>query len=353
MMSDVFREILDSLGSGVIAVDDEGVVTAVNPAARAHLRLSETELKQGVRIDGLPHLAPLAEVWNEVHAMCKPIARREILLSLGEETKKQIGLSVSLVSGNKPFNGAVFLFTDMTERRRQERSAELNRQLAALGELTAGVVHELRNPVSVISGMAELLMRKTDQNDDRHGTAKVIFNEAAALERSISQFLGFARPFELQMATCSVDDIVQRSVQLCRRRAMGKDVSVEAAVAPTLPLVRADVYRMAQALSNVLNNAIEAAPEGGFAIIEAYQQNDDIVFEIADNGPGIALGSGEDLFTPFFTKKEGGTGLGLSIAHRIVTAHKGTIQHTNQREGGARFVVRIPIKPDEATDVIF
>lgn len=352
-MTEAYREIIESLGSGVLAVDEDGVVNAVNPAARAHLHLSADELREGIRIEELPHLAPLVDVWNEVHTSCKPIARREITLSLTDQTTKQIGLSVSMIRGEKPFNGAVFLFTDMTERRRQERSAELNRQLAALGELTAGVVHELRNPVSVISGMAELLMRKTEQNDERHGTAQVIFNEAAALERSISQFLGFARPFELQVATCSVDDIVQRSVQLCRRRASGKDVSVEAAVAPILPLVRADVYRMAQALSNVLSNAIEAAPEGGFATIEAYQQRDEIVFEISDNGPGIALGRGEDLFTPFFTKKEGGTGLGLSIAHRIVTAHKGTIQHANQRDGGARFVVRIPIKPDEATDVIF
>src|SRR5690606_32244747 len=114
--------------------------------------------------------------------------RRELVLET-PEGQKIVGVTASLLQGPAAFNGVIFLFIDLTEIRQLRRAAELNRQLAQLGELTAGVVHELRNPLSVISGMSELLMRKLGEGHEHQRKAKVIFEEAEELEKLITQFL--------------------------------------------------------------------------------------------------------------------------------------------------------------------
>jgi PAS domain S-box-containing protein len=342
-MFDFYEQIVNSLGSGVIALDLDGKIIMANPVAAAYLGVDSSALAPGTALTGVPNAEPLAEVLSQVTESGESISRHEVTLALPNGVVKQIGLSAS-VHTEEELHGIIVLFTDMTERVRLERSAELNRQLAALGELTAGVVHELRNPVSIISGMAELLIRKLDPEDERQNAANTILREASALERLISQFLGFARPFELQRGKCTADAIVDRTVQLCRRRAEHKRVNLDAE-SPANIRVHADLYRVAQALSNIANNAIDAVPEGGRVHIRATACEGVVEFEIADNGPGIVLQPGEDVFRPFFTKKEGGTGLGLTIAHRIVAAHDGTVSFDSGDDGGACFTVRIPLAP--------
>lgn len=348
-MQDYTQQIINSLTSGVIAVDADGAVVTANRTACEHLHTKGDELHPGVRLDDLPFLGPMVEVFHEVSETREPLLRKEIALELPDGERKEIGLSASLLEGPDPFNGVIFLFIDMTERRRLERAAELNRQLAALGELTAGVVHELRNPVSVISGMAELLMRKL-KDDDGRKTADAIFREAAHIERSISQFLGFARPFQLSPAKCHPRKIGERAFLLCQRRAEAKSVELSLACDNDVPEMSADIERVAQALANIVNNAVDAVARGGSVALHISSDPDEsgdgeIVFEITDNGPGIHLEKGENLFTPFFTKKEAGTGLGLTIVHRTVAAHRGSVRYGNRLEGGARFVVCLPIDP--------
>lgn len=340
-MHDLNAEIIQALASGVIAVDRDGVIITLNAAATDFLCVSPDTLRPGAKLSDIPHIEPLATLLAKIMRGGQPVSRHEITLACPGGIVKQIGLSASMHEGRGAFDGVVVLFTDMTERLRLERSAELNRQLAALGELTAGVVHELRNPVSVISGLAELLIRKLETGDVRREAAETILRETREIERSISQFLGFARPFELQLGTCSPADIIDRTIQLCRRRAENNGVTIENQSGTHMHPVRADLYRFAQALSNVVNNAIDAAPKGGRVVLDAYEEGEYTVFEISDNGPGIHLRPGEDLFAPFFTTKEGGTGLGLTIAHRIVTAHGGSVSYANLPEGGACFVVRL------------
>jgi two-component system sensor histidine kinase AtoS len=339
------EQIINALASGVIALDRNGSIIRANPAACLFLGVPPGALLPGAKLEHLPHTQALATILRQIADSDEPVSRHEITLTLPDGSVKQIGLAASVHRGQSGFEGVVVLFTDLTERLRMQRSAELNRQLAALGELTAGVVHELRNPVSVISGLAELLVRKLGPGDERTEAAQTILHEAMALERSIAQFLGFARPFELQFGRCTAQEIVERTLQLCRRRAEHKDVHVESSIDPDLPEFRADPMKLAQALSNVVNNAIDAVSKGGRASIRAFRDGKTVVFEVSDNGPGVQLGPGEDLFAPFFTKKEGGTGLGLTIAHRIVSAHDGTMSYGNRPDGGACFLIMLPATP--------
>jgi signal transduction histidine kinase len=140
--------------------------------------------------------------------------------------------------------------------------------------------------------------------------------------------------------------VAERSRLLCDSRAAAKQVTLDITAGPELPKFTIDPEKLAQAVVNVVNNAIDAAPPNGRVALRVERDNLDILFEVTDNGPGIHLKPNEDIFKPFFSKKESGTGLGLPIARRIVSAHQGTITFTNQEGGGSSFVIRVPIKSE-------
>lgn len=344
-MSYLHEQIIEGLTSGVMGVDEDGVIVAANSAAGRFLNMDSGRSLVGGKLAGLRTAAPIAEVVAEVLATGTPVSRRVLQVEVEGGALREIGLSASPLGGSDSPTGVALLFTDMTKRRELERIEKLNNQLITLGELTAGVVHELRNPVSVISGMAELLMRGMDEKETGYTAAQTIMNEAAQIEESIAQFLGLAKPFNMEPGKCSPDDAAQRAIQLCERRAKEKGVEVTYTPNESLPVLYADAERLSQALGNLITNAIDAVDEGGRVALSVREVTQQIVYEVLDNGPGIELGPGEDLFKPFFTKKEGGTGLGLPIVKRIVAAHGGTVTYENVDGGGARFIVRIPTSP--------
>jgi len=338
------ESIIDSLLSGVMVFDSNQHLLLANHAAAANLDVPLDALARGERVSSLPLPAEFrAFVENALNAH-RPLERQEVVIRQPDGSRKEIGLSGSLLRGPAEFNGMVFLFVDMTERRALERAGELNRQLAQIGGLTAGVVHELRNPISVIGGLAELVRRKMDESDPRRKNVLAIIEESHRMERSISQFLGFARPFELEPILCGPRAIVQRAIALSRGRAEKKKVAVELRPGRPLPEVRADLNMLAQALNNIITNAVDAVGVAGKIEIDVREEDEEIVFDIVDNGPGVQVGEKDDIFSPFFTRKESGTGLGLAICHRIVTAHGGSVSYKNREEGGAQFTVRIPVR---------
>lgn len=338
----IFEQIVSSLASGVLAVDATGRILVANEAAARHLDVAPDCLTPGAALDDIPGAAePLRRLLDELARHHAVVSRREATLS-APEGNKVLGISASPLQGPAAFNGVIFLFMDITELRRLERTAELNRQLAQIGELTAGVVHELRNPLSVISGMAELLLRKSVEQDPVHAKASTILAEAGQMEQLVSQFLSFAKPFELKPGPCMLADILERSRVLCAPLAEQSGVALHVEASGETPPLLADVSKMAQALSNILRNAVEVSPRGGRVDFGGRAEADQVIFRVDDEGPGIHLEAGDDLFSAFFTKKAGGTGLGLSIVHRIVTAHRGTITYGNNESGGAWFEVTIP-----------
>ncbi len=337
---DIYARVVESLTSGVLATDGDARITACNPAAQDFLHV---DMVLGLDLHTVPELQQFALLWDEMRAGELEIARREFFLKHGTEAPREIGVSASRLDQVDTFDGVIFLFTDMTERRLLERSAEVNRQLASLGELTAGVVHELRNPLSVISGMAELLMRRLEPGEKTYRSAETIWREAQDLDRSISQFLGFARPFELHRADTTPNAILERVRQLCEQTARHRRVELRVGEEHLHIKLRVDPLKMAQAIANMVTNAIDVLREGGEVRIHVVLQDDVVYFRVQDDGPGVHVEPHENLFSPFFTKKRGGTGLGLAIVHRIVTAHGGTVSYRNADEGGAVFEIRLPL----------
>ncbi|MEX2015779.1 MAG: ATP-binding protein, partial [Candidatus Hydrogenedentales bacterium] len=304
------EQIVSMLSAGVIAVDSTGRIISVNPAAQKHLNIEPERLQVGTRMVGIPELEPFVNILEEVLASGSPLSRREVTIGTQPWSQKDIGLSVSLLAGKQHCEGAIFLFTDMTERRRLERAASVNEQLANLGELAAGVVHELRNPLTIIRGRAELIARST-MEDRELESARAILDEVRHLEKTINQFLRFAKPFSLQPARCDAQEVVDRALALNREKATDKSVQLHFQLAETPQPMTADKARLAEALGNLLGNAIEAVEEGGHVGIRVEQASNMTRFEVKDDGPGVWPEEGEDLFSPFFSKKHNGTGLGL------------------------------------------
>lgn len=344
-MTDSFHpseQIVHGLTSGVVAVGADDIIMSVNPAACTHLNLDPEDSHVGERFSEIEGLLPFSDILAEVKVKHQALPRREVVIDQPGFKRKEIGVSVSLLAGPEPYNGAIFLFVDMTERRLMERVAEMNRQLASLGELAAGVVHQLRNPLTIITGRAELILRDLD-SDKHRDSMESILREARDLEDSIAKFLEFSKPFELHPETCEAQGILDRTLQLCRVQAEKKDVEIRVGDASGMKPMRVDRTRTGEAIANIVSNAIDAVDEGtGVVELSARQADHLTEFEVTDNGPGVHLGEGEDIFTPFFTKKRDGTGLGLSIAQRILSLQGGYLEFENVSGGGARFTVQLP-----------
>jgi nitrogen-specific signal transduction histidine kinase len=184
------EQLIASLSSGVIAIGAQGTIMTANQAAADHLGVGIARLQPGVEIDQLEGIKALVSVKLEMLETKQPISRRELEIESPGGTRT-IGLTASLLQGPEEFNGAIFLFTDLTKLRELERAATLNHQLAQIGELTAGVVHELRSPLSVVSGMSELLLRKL-KDADNYRKAELIHDEPVNMSKLISQFLSFS-----------------------------------------------------------------------------------------------------------------------------------------------------------------
>jgi two-component system sensor histidine kinase HydH len=223
----------------------------------------------------------------------------------------------------------------------KNRQLERKKRLAALGEMAAGMAHEIRNPLGGIELYASMLARDLQEFPASLQLVRKISSGVKRLEGLVSQVLQFSREISPQIQTADLSAIVDQSVEFAADR-IGPPLVCRVAGPRPMP-VRIDPLLMGQAFLNLTINAIEAVGEAGGAIDITWSRIEDegkFRFSIKDSGPGIAPNVLDKIFNPFFTTKESGTGLGLAIVHRIVEAHDGTITVTNAPQGGAIFEIR-------------
>jgi len=224
-----------------------------------------------------------------------------------------------------------------------EREARRAEHLAAVGQMAAGIAHELRNPLMPIKILVQSAAdRRPSPGLDGRDLA-VLEQEISRLERSIQMFLDFARPPTLEKRTFEVREILEQIVQLLEARAERQGVFIQRRFPDEPLLLQADVGQIRQVVLNLLLNALDAVPQGGTITLELRRERGDwLALSVADSGCGLPSGLGAQIFEPFVSTKETGLGLGLSICKRIVEAHEGEIQAANRPEGGAIFTVRLP-----------
>jgi len=241
-----------------------------------------------------------------------------------------------------------------TNRRLEEAQAEARRseRLAALGQLSAGLAHEIRNPLGVIKGSAEMLTQKLQASDElARELAGYISTEVNRLSALVTEFLDFARPLHAQPHPADLVALLDRVLQIVAGRFTGKAVRVERHYAGGLPLVPLDESLCEQAFLNLVQNAYEAMQDqdqGGTLRVDVrpatQHDRQGVELRLADSGPGVPEELREEIFNPFVTTKKTGVGLGLSIVSKIVDGHHGSIRVENAPEGGAVFTLFFPLE---------
>jgi signal transduction histidine kinase len=233
------------------------------------------------------------------------------------------------------------IYRDMSLKDKQIMQAE---KMAAIGELAAGIAHEIRNPLGIITGSAEIVQKHKDQKI-REEMINYILEESKRIDGLVNSLLDFARPKEPQLMSCDLREILEKMLLLLSPRAHILRVHIRKEIPQTPLRVSVDPDLIRQALMNLGVNALEAMPNGGVLKIAVMADGQDNVFiRFSDTGKGIPKEIQTKVFDPFFTTKEGGTGLGLSIAHQIIIQHGGTITLEEGEERGSTFTIILPLE---------
>lgn len=224
-------------------------------------------------------------------------------------------------------------------------------RLATLGQVAAGIAHEIRNPLVGIGSNAFLLLDDFDKSDPRHTDLDMIVKETKRLDRIVNQIVDYARPRELAPVLYPVNDLVDEVVKLLDPSLTAKHLVVTRSLPPTLSPLHADCDQLKQVLLNIFQNAIEASPEGAVIEVAAFEQSsgehEGMVIKVTDHGVGISEKSLARVFEPFFTSgKRQGTGLGLAICRNIIEAHGGDIQLTSEQGKGTSVRIWLPLRQE-------
>ncbi len=339
--------ILNHMSSGVLVVDSEGKIITVNPAAEEILGVRRDEILLRNLDETLSSTMP--ELVREVETALikgKTKFRHEITVENMRHRMIPLGISISLLrDDNDEKRGAIAVFQDLTEvRRMQERIRKADR-LAAIGELSAGIAHEIRNPLASISGSIEMLYNDLDLTGENKRLMELIMKESDRLDRIIGDFLEFARMRPPAAGRLSMRKVLEETLTLLKNsNSFRNNVTLELDCPEEEIWINADEEQLRQVLLNLAINACEAMEEGGRLGVEAKCEGEKHVrITFSDEGPGIEEEAMERLFEPFFTTKDGGTGLGLAVANKIIEAHGGTLTFRNREGGGAEFTLVLPV----------
>jgi len=237
---------------------------------------------------------------------------------------------------------------NIIQKRAEERlklKDQLSRakHLSSLGEMVAGVSHEIRNPLGIISSSAELLKKKMMSDGVSANIPDIIIEESGRLNNIITDFLNYARPREPNLFPCSVVGVLDKIIAYLSSQMENQGYTIQTEYDRKVPNIQADADMLYQAFLNILLNAMQAMPDGGVIDIAAFSREGHLWITFEDHGPGINKDSMGKMWDPFFTTKDKGTGLGLGIVKNIIEAHSGKIRIENRTSGGARVAIRLPV----------
>lgn len=337
--------IVQNLASGVLSMDSSERVVHINRAARETLGLEGP----GVRGRPVAEVLPVGsegflEVLRQAYSTRESVRRGEIEITRGN-TMIPLGVGTTVLVGpDGEVTGVVALFQDLTEVRRQEALGKRRDRLAAVGELAAGIAHEIRNSILPISGSVQILAQGLDENDERRKLFNVVEREMENIEGFVRSLLSYTRNQEPQAAAVDLRAVAE---QVAGDVELGTSKKTSVRVQGGREWAWADEEQIRQAVRNLVMNAVDAVDAGGEITLRIGSEADGRPWiEVEDDGPGIPDDVRNRVFQPFFTGKPGGTGLGLAIASRIVEDHDGQLELMEGSRGGARF--RIVLNATEA-----
>ena len=306
--------------AGVVA---KQLVRPIRELNRAVLAVASGDLQTRIRVTGTDEIGELSRAFNEMAASLA-VSRAE------------------LTDANAALTGA-----NLELRQMQEGMLRAER-LAAIGQLAAGVSHEIDNPVGIILGLSELMLEETAPDDFRYEDLQAIIAECKRCRRITGGLLGFARSSVGDLGEVDLSLLLTATLDALRPQKLFKNIEI-VVHDQTLPLLQVDADQIRQVLINLCLNAAQAMSGAGRLTVELSTEDDSVFVDVSDNGPGIPPQALEQVFAPFYsTKGRGeGTGLGLSICRRLIEEHRGELTVANLPSGGAVFRIRLPIESQE------
>lgn len=338
------NQIVTSLPVGLIATDQQGKFAFANRAAERITGLTLTGTGGAAADEMLPdYFRHLQELLDREGA----IFEKEMEGEFAGGRVVPLSLSAAkIINEEGNFVGRVFIFRDLGEVRRLQDEIRRQEKLAAIGELAAGVAHEIRNPLSSIKGIASYYRDKFPAGGEDQELAGVMSEEVDRVSRVISELLELARPTKLELKPTNLHELLRHSARLIAQEAAAKKVEIVLNLPVEPVMATVDPDRLSQCLLNICLNGLQAMEHGGRLTISCPAPvQDKVTIEIKDNGPGIAAADLAKIFDPYFTTKPQGTGLGLAIVHKIIEAHHGQVKVRSTSGRGACFAIILPPSP--------
>jgi two-component system, NtrC family, sensor histidine kinase AtoS len=343
--------------NGVIAIRRDGTLALMNDEAYRSFGIVRQPNDIGRPfIEVLRERPAILRVLSGVFEMSTLPNRAELRI---KDLDRVIGYTLSQVRDDDGHAiGAIMFFKDLTQVEQMNERERLRDRLASLGEMAAGIAHELKNPLAGIEVMAGLLRRQVPDSKDAQSLLADILSEAKLANAIVVEMLEFVRPVRLQVERTKVADVLHQAVQLAETKAARGSTAVSVDVASGLPIIDGDHHQLTQVFTNLVANAFEALEGRGCVTItavasaigedpafgaQALPPSPIVVVDVADDGPGIPAELSDKIFNPFFTTKLQGTGLGLAIVRKIIDAHDGLIDLSSSPHSGTRFRVTLPV----------
>lgn len=337
------EEVTRNMPAGLVVVNSTGIISSSNPAAEQALGIHGLGFRR--YSEALGQDSELTRLVAECLATGRIFRREEVEHVPPSGEPRHLGVTISPIRrAEGKISGVICLLTDLTELAALQQRMQLKENLAALGELSAGIAHEFKNALATISGYAQLIPESSP--DEASDYAKKIVEQTRNITHMVAEFLKYARPLEIPEERVDLEEVVNRAVAEVLQ-AMPR-VAIECQ--GSFGEVAGDEGLLRQALLNLARNAAEACAEaegGGRVtvrgeVVESEETGRQRVI-VTDNGAGIELAAMAKLFRPFFTTKSNGTGLGLAVVQKIIIQHGGQVEVRNCPKGGAEFIVTLPM----------
>jgi PAS domain S-box-containing protein len=337
-------QVLGGLDDGLLLFSLDGRAVMVSPAAERFLS-TPSDLLLGRRAEDIfPPDHPVREALKLRDGEFEPVASAEVVLTGPDSSTRRVGVSVQVITEGETRMGALVTFTDLESRERITTQLQVSERLAQLGRITAGVAHEVKNPLNSMRLWLENLKACLPEGDDLPQQAvRVLDNEIDRLDTVVKRFLDFTRPPEMHQEETSLRDLLEEVLAVERPRMDKANVKVEARFAAEVPPVLVDRQLLKQTLMNLFLNALEAMPGGGRLSVSLERRGEMAGIQIEDTGRGIAPEHSQRIFQLFFTTRPGGSGIGLASAFRTVQLHNGSIDFKSEVGRGTTFRIELPL----------
>jgi two-component system sensor histidine kinase PilS (NtrC family) len=338
------QNVVESIPSGLITLTSFGSASFINPAGAAILR-AEPMSFLGRHISELGFFTK--DQWTSAREdLAKgAVVRQEVERADESGNSRSIGFAVSpLLTLDGTFSGYTLIFQDLTDVKKLEAEVRLKDRMAAVGELSAGIAHEIRNPLAAIAGSVQVLKKSQSLTPQEQRLMSIVLKESERLNKSISDFLRFVRPqerrtvaFDVAASLSETLDLLENSPELHEKHEIRREI------APPSFELAGDADQIRQVFWNLARNAVAAMPHGGVLTVRTNVDDDAYHIVFSDSGRGMSQADLQRLFQPFRTNFPSGTGLGMAISYRIVQAHGGRIDVTSREGEGTAIVVSLPV----------